>query len=169
MHGRADHTAANLQTGQLAQLAEAFPQIDQLENGQCRWPVGTNANNEHVFCAEPVAYSRTNRSACASYCSVHAAIAFTRVPGSVLVPRAVKSQPGWLFTVAVNFRFACQAHNYLQILHLMMLIHSPKGEITVCNATGCDEPAVAKGMCLKHYMRPKDERRAIALKVMAQA
>ena len=45
-------------------------------------------------------------------------------------------------------------------------------------------PAVAKGMCLKHYMRvrrtgsakevrrprrPKDERRAIALKVMAQA
>jgi hypothetical protein len=49
MHGRADHTAANLQTGQLAQLAETFPRIDQLENGQCRWPVVCSApSRSHI-------------------------------------------------------------------------------------------------------------------------
>jgi hypothetical protein len=74
MHGTRRHTAVPLA---------------ELPVGACHWPVSTNSNNEHMFCAAPIAYSE-NRSACNSYCGAHAARAFVHLQPIRGVPRAAR-------------------------------------------------------------------------------
>ena len=54
--------------------AAPHPTIDEIGERQCRWPVGTDGDGRHVFCAAPVEW-RTNGAASGSYCAEHARLA----------------------------------------------------------------------------------------------
>jgi len=65
--------------------AAPHPTIDEIGERQCRWPVGTDGDGRHVFCAAPVEW-RTNGAASGSYCAERARLAFHKVSTGYLPP-----------------------------------------------------------------------------------